>query len=291
MALSLSRLALLAGASLALAACGEGAEASSSLSEADKVISPDRAAVDYYVRPNMLARARTGSEPVPVVVLIEKDPWASVIGADSPQLALYDDGLLIYRADDQFRQERLDAAAQAELLDLVAKIDGPRDAGAYELSLSTDQTDTVLLLYRDEPVVVSAYGSLEDPVQVALLPEQLRAAFAGLHAYSRPHAEPWLPEFIEVMIWPYDYAPEASIHWPDDWPGLDDERTAARGSSYSLFLPSARLEELRAFLQTRNARGAVELGGKKWAMSYRYPFPMEQLWMPYNPDEERAAAR
>jgi hypothetical protein len=82
------------------------------------------------------------------------------------------------------------------------------------------------------------------------------------------------------MIWPYDYAPEPSIAWPKRWPGLDAPTTLKRAESFSLFVPSAEFESLHAFLAGRQEKGAVEIGGKKWAASLRLPFPHEDLWMP-----------
>jgi hypothetical protein len=29
---------------------------------------------------------------------------------------------------------------------------------------------------------------------------------------------------VEVMLWDYSYAPDASIHWPKDWPALNSDR-------------------------------------------------------------------
>ena len=81
------------------------------------------------------------------------------------------------------------------------------------------------------------------------------------------------------MIWPYEYAPEASIVWPKNWPGLHDVSTVKRGDSYSIFVPSADYAAVRHFLDTEKEKGAVEIGGKKWAVSIRMPFPGERSWM------------
>lgn len=52
-----------------------------------------------------------------------------------------------------------------------------------------------------------------------------------------------------------------------------------RGDSYSLFIPIREKDTLLAFLESRKPRGAVEIGGKKWAMSLRTPLPGEARWM------------
>jgi hypothetical protein len=80
------------------------------------------------------------------------------------------------------------------------------------------------------------------------------------------------------MIWAYDYAPDVSIHWPKDWPGIDSPSTLKRRDAYSIFLPGAEIPRLRDFLKTQKEKGAVEIGGKKWAVSVRNAFPSEPTW-------------
>ena len=81
------------------------------------------------------------------------------------------------------------------------------------------------------------------------------------------------------MIWPYEYAPDASVDWPADWPGLNSEHAVRSGDGYSIFVPAAERDRLIAFLGTRRERGAVRIGGRKWSASLRFPFPMERMWM------------
>jgi hypothetical protein len=80
------------------------------------------------------------------------------------------------------------------------------------------------------------------------------------------------------MIWPYEYAPDVSITWPKNWPGLDSKRAIKRGDSYSIFLDGIMFPELQKFLKTRKEKGAVKIGDKKWAVSFRYVFPSEPMW-------------
>ena len=83
---------------------------------------------------------------------------------------------------------------------------------------------------------------------------------------------------MEVIIWGYDYAPDESIYWPKDRPGLESPSTLKRRDAYSIFIPGKELPKLREFLKTRKEKGAVEIGGKKWAVSIRYTFPNEPIW-------------
>ena len=69
------------------------------------------------------------------------------------------------------------------------------------------------------------------------------------------------------MIRPYEYAPDASIYLGEKIGQRWTRSVSKRGSSYSIFLDGSALPELRKFLQTRKDKGAVEIGGKKWAVS------------------------
>jgi hypothetical protein len=215
----------------------------------------------------------------PVLVLLETDPWAMVLGAESPRFALYGNGLAIYRTADGFRQILLDRKRASDLQNSV-------NVGAlaclkehYSTSNSTDQPSEYLLFGRGGRLSkVSVYGRIHSDGEPTNLPASFVAAYDRLVKFEDSNARPWMPDFIEVMVWPYEYAPEPSIKWPSKWPGLADPTTVKRRDAFSLYVPSKDYEELRAFLQTQHEKGAVEIGGKKWAVSLRFPFPQESSW-------------
>ena len=153
---------------------------------------------------------------------------------------------------------------------------------------ATDQPSQDLLIYQGkEPVFISVYGSLKDSAVRSKLPNEVVAAYDTLKGFHHPRSRSWLPENVEVMLWPYEYAPDPSIKWPKEWPGLNDPRTIRRGDdSFSVYLPSTSLAQLRAFLKRRSDKGAVEIDGRKWSASIRFPFPQEQLWMAPHPELE-----
>jgi hypothetical protein len=203
-----------------------------------------------------------------------------VLGADSPRFALYENGLAIYRIKDGFRQILLDGQRAADLRKAV-------NVGAlaclnkhYSTAGEvTDQPSELLFFGRGGTLSsISVYGSIPASGEPTDLPLPLVTAYERLATFDDSKAKPWMPEYIEVMVWPYAYAPEPSITWPSNWPGLSDARTVKRGEGYSLYLPSKDYQDLRAFLRTERERGAVEIGGKKWAVSFRFPFPQEALW-------------
>jgi hypothetical protein len=224
------------------------------------------------------------ADAAPVVVYIETDPWAMVIGSDSPRLVLYDDGTVIYRADGGYQSVTLTPADSAAL---AAKVNlaGIKDYTDY--TDATDQPSSIIIDFRTKQAVV-AYGATSRHRKAGEPGDKLLAMITILREYQSPDAVPWEPEAIEVMIWPYEYAPEPSIIWPEAWPGLDDPATVQRGDSYSLFVPIREKEALLAFLETRKPRGAIKIGGRKWAVSLRAPLPGEARWMPSESDEPGA---
>lgn len=248
-------------------------------------ILPERNQVAFFERPHTLAAARLSDKPGPLVVLLENDPWASVMGSDSPIFALYEDGTVIQKSANGFITTRL---ANPEMNQLLGRLDLPslsRSHGRFDAADATDQPEQNLLIYRTaSPVFVSVYGSLKDKVVRAKIPLEVIDAYDMLAQFKHPKSRAWLPENIEVMIWPYEYAPEPSLKWPKEWPGLSDAKTVRRGKdSFSIFMPSTKLADLRAFFKRRNERGAVEIDGQKWSASIRFPFPHEKLWMPPPP--------
>lgn len=207
----------------------------------------------------------------PVVVFTETNPWLMVIGSDVPSFALYADGTVIYRKGESYftavlpKNEVARIVASARLADEVVDI---------AISDSTDQPTTTVLLSENGKVSgVRIYGRVVGGESQGKLTQRMIETVQTLRKFDAVDARPWLPKNIEVMIWPYEYAPEASIGWPRDWPGLKDSATVQRGDSYSLYLPSGHFEELKALLARQKPRGAVKIDGHKWAVAWRLPFP------------------
>jgi hypothetical protein len=237
--------------------------------------------------------------PQPIAVLIQTDPWLMVIGSDTPMLTIYDDGQVIYlrRGEEgtplyvckQLTQEELEGTKK----ELAAFGDFSAIKAYYNLAPNiTDMPETkIYLSLNSKTMVTSVYGLMATKTQLpaytvmpgiqtpATLPDSLRNLYDYLVRLKFVGAKPWQPTYIEVMVWGYSYAPDKSIHWPKEWPRLESPDTIKRGDAYSIFLPGADIAKLRSFLNTRKEKGAVEIGGKKWAVAYRYAFPSEPVWM------------
>ena len=108
-----------------------------------------------------------------------------------------------------------------------------------------------------------------------LQPTELSAALRKILEYDNTHSSVWLPEYIEVFIWPFEYAKGEPADWPKQWPGTTDPKTVKRGDAYSLFIPGSQNKELQKFIASLKPTQAVRIDNKKWAVSARFLFPHE----------------
>lgn len=231
--------------------------------------------------------------PAPVLVLMTNDPWAQVIGSDTPRLVAYDDGTVIYQRERNkipgLWVAHLSPSGLTKLVDIARPLLRlPGLQRHYDLAPGvTDQpTTTLLVVEKDVTKVVGVYGltaqgrSFREHIEgEEPPPPEFLKAHKSLCEYFVTDAKPWVPTYIEVMLWDYDYAPDASLIWPSKWPKLDSPRVRKRGDSFSVYLDGTELQPLRDFVATRKEKGAVEVSGRKFAIDYRYTFPSEQVWM------------
>jgi hypothetical protein len=226
--------------------------------------------------------------PKPLFVQIEYNPWAMVIGADTPTFALYDDATVIYWRKEARASKYMSAKlTDAEMSQVLEKIK-PQEFASLEKRYEpargiTDQPVILMVLRKEDGSYkgVYVYGSIKranDGTYAKGVPSLLADIFEFVSSYDNAKATEWLPDYIEVMVWPYEYAPDKDLIWPKGWPDLSDPRTVKRGDGYSIYLGKALFEELRSFLAKRRERQAVRISGKKWAVDVRLPFPDEQIW-------------
>lgn len=216
----------------------------------------------------------------PIVVLLAADPWADVIGSDSPRLALYDDGMIIFRTSTGYRSARLSPQETATFQTDAGIGALACERGNYSLTNAYDQPMNYFFVGRGGDLArIGVYGRIEAPAAKTSVPDAVRSAYNALRHYDRRDASQWLPEKIEVMLSPYERASEPSIVWPSKWPTTRSEGTLKRGDSFSVYVSAGDYDELVAFLKTRTMRGAVEMDGKKWAANIRLPFPEEGQWL------------
>ncbi|UCC45694.1 MAG: hypothetical protein JSU65_07175, partial [Candidatus Zixiibacteriota bacterium] len=184
--------------------------------------------------------------PEPAAVLIQTDPWRAAPGSGL-MVAIYNDGQVILRKEkDQeymFLHSQLRPGA---LTDVKKKLHTFGDYSElehrYDLApFVTDQPTIYIYLSLDDTTfVTSVYGlRVSDTGLQAFtgfsfdqkpdeLPRTIRELLGYLTSLDFADANPWVPPFVEIMIWDYGYAPYESVQWPVDWPSLSSPYTLRR---------------------------------------------------------------
>lgn len=246
------------------------------------MLSVSLAATNHFSLTQDVERQSHRSGFQPVVMLTEFNPWAMVIGSDSPTFVLYENGTVIYLKDGRYVSARL-SQAEVEVFVRGLALDAlSRLQDKYIIIHATDQPTTVLLVRPDDRNYkkISVYGSIQslkaEPAERLPLPDELTHALRQVLNYDNANSSAWMPEYIEVMIWPFEYAKGKAADWPTKWPGIADSKTVRRRDTYSIFIPASQNEEIREFISHLKPTQAVRIDNKKWAISTRFPFPHEQ---------------
>lgn len=210
------------------------------------------------------------------LILYKRDPWLMVIGSDSPVFAHYTNGLTIFLAGQTYKSVELDEKENKKLMNRFSRFGKIR--AEYSLSDWSDQpTNELYFSTNGKMNKIWIYGDLKkESDNKGTLPKELLNSLQYLDTYSHKDATDWVPKYLEVMIWPYEYAPDKSIVWPDSFPDLKSPWAIHRGKSgYSIYLPYSKQAQFYKFINTRKPRGAVLINGKKWSVASRTPFPHE----------------
>lgn len=229
--------------------------------------------------------------PEPLLVVIESNPWSMVLGADSPRVAIYENGDAIYVNGDgksqDYRFKRL-SSQQLEAIRQQAStvFRGTALKHQYDMRGTTDQPVAEFYFHDANGFVATDVAGLEcEPSKpnpwernVAPPPRALLDLNASLCSLNFSGSEKWSPPYAEVMMWDYNYAPGKSVPWPKTWPGLESSRTIRRGNDYSVFMDGALLPQLEAFASGIPQKSAVSIEGRKMSLSIRIPFPGEPIW-------------
>jgi hypothetical protein len=215
-------------------------------------------------------------------MLTEFNPWAMVVGSDSPTFVLYENGTVIYLKDRKYLSAKLPETEVDQFISSLRRDSLTKLADSYTISNWTDQPTNVLLIRTEDKNYkkISVYGNIrpgnaKTPCALAL-PTALSSALLQVLRYDNANSSPWMPEYIEVIVWPFEYAKGKAADWPIQWPGISDSKTLKRKNTYSLFIPESQNEELKKFIAHLKPTQAVRIDNKKWAISTRLPFPHEQ---------------
>ena len=226
----------------------------------------------------------------PHIILVERNPWAMVIGSDSPTFALYDDGFTIFY--DKKEGYKSVVLSKKEIKSFKVKKSFYKLKEYYEVIGATDQPDNIICVWnKGQRKMVDVYGFIrpgernkefEEEIQHFRnnVPTEFLSLYDKIIKFNHIKSQKWLPERIEVMFWPYEHSPEEPYIWPENWPNIETVGTKKRHKdSYSIYLNSSYYNDLLKILKERKRKQAILMNGRKWAISYRFPFPNEELWM------------
>jgi len=214
-------------------------------------------------------------------------PLVSWMDWGMPKFLLYPDGSLL--AEDLHSKSRLAIARLSgeELNDVLKKLSAT-DAfwllsPSYELTKRSDHPQHVITVRipGKSTFSVSVYGNLSPKMDDEVQPPPAFLGFiAALSSVTPERMVPWDPGYVEIIWADYGYAPDPSLPWPEEWPGLNSP-FARHGDDLIkaiLVFPSSHLKELDAFLARRRECGAILINGKKMSGHYRWPLPGEKKW-------------
>jgi len=227
----------------------------------------------------------------PVAVLVQEYTGAAVMGAETPRVAIYENGGVIYFRGDSAHNQG--AYFYAELgfpalstvisqLKTVTDLKGLKSS--YSVTNGTDQGRALFYLRADNAeVVTSVYGLRPQDkdtkeLPAGRIPNELRQLYHYLVTADFTESRPWRPAYVEAMIWPLDDAFDGLIHWPKTWPDLNSDRAIKRKNGFSIFLDGSMRDDLKNFLAGEKEKGAVEIDGRKWTVASRPVFPSEPVW-------------
>ena len=229
--------------------------------------------------------------PQPLLVAIETDPWAMVLGSDSPRVAIYENGDVIFlRGSGAGQAYYFTRLAPNELNGLLLQaktaLVGQGLKHRYDLGSATDMPMAKFYFHDSgTSVATEVYGldclppnRFQRKSGSGMPPQSLLDLNKSLCSLDFANSKKWVPRYVEVMMWDYGYAPGPSAFWPKDWPGLNSPRTIKRGDAYSIFLDGTMLPKLQSFLRGIGQKSATVIDRRKMAVSYRYPFPSEPIW-------------
>lgn len=227
------------------------------------------------------AAAAAGVEPKVVMEI----KGGMLRGPDAPVFALYNDGLVIFRAPEGkpppsgFRAARLSRDRYQALVGAIAPDEMLALADSYDAISGTDPLAYVIHAWiSGRRKTVSVSGHLWDAASRAKAPPAFLRAHDAIGAFAAPGAPPWVPATIEIALGRNDHAPGEAVRWPQGWPA-PEKAPADRDGIRRLSLPGTQFDLVRKLFGAEYQRGAmVQIGKSRWYAQYRLPFPSESMW-------------
>ena len=235
---------------------------------------------------------RTDGGSAVQLALLQYSYWEG--GFDRPLFVAYSDGTIIFPTHhvgsipDRYAAVRLTRGGVDSVLSHLGD-----DRALFGLDSlydyaprASDQHSFYLLLPEDSGMklidVRAGVDKFDNPT--AEVPAPFRRLYSNLMSFSPSHATSWTPESVEVLVWPYEYAPDNQpLAWPSQWPGFESPRWHRRanpvvGEDRTIRLPYSDVKTLDSLLSRQRRTQAIGIGGHKWTLNYRWIFPFEDDW-------------
>ncbi len=193
-----------------------------------------------------------------------------IISADTPRVAMYENGVVIFRKvvnkRGVYHRVVLDDKAMEPFRSRVRAVLALKKLKPYlDMALRVSYMPEAKFYLRDgsREVVIDVYGLMANGTELPsftvaanrdksdAVPPQLLELHKVFWAFDDTRSVQWTPPIIEVMFWEYSYAPDPSMKWPDKWPSLTSERSKKRGDDYFIFFDRKTLSNLQGFLATK----------------------------------------
>jgi len=247
------------------------------------------------------AEAYAKGEPGVLAKMTEGVGFGGMRNSGLPTVILYSDGTVLFVKPLNKKDEIYEGKLSPEEFESVKKALGPTDdfrslKKSYNLWPNVFDLPNVEITLTDgkKRKSVDVYGWSGDgktfdgphatgPKPSKKKPDTLPAEFERLYKLLNrlepKNSKPWVPKYLEVHIWPFEYSAEEPIPWPDGWPTQKDRLAFADGDDgYTLILTADKLPMLKEIGDRTGATRAVLIDNKKWAIMYRPVVPGLDMW-------------
>ncbi len=261
---------------LALTSCSQSCERKPSASKVPVASASSVAVEAGPLVPPLVVEPKVAPPRRPKIALYERNPWASVIGAEIPRVVVYADGTAISKRDAGLVEGRVSDAGA-----LASKLAGELLPLSEQESIfgATDQPTTAILVETAEGWIRrSVYGMAVDcrPVSRAKAPAKgFESSCVALRDLKLTGERAYEPDQLEVMLWGYEHSPATPKPWPSTLPA-PPKVTPPKSGTLKHIIPGRYQGELKAFLKSLAPKQAVAFNGYKWSVSFRVALPADE---------------
>jgi hypothetical protein len=222
---------------------------------------------------------------MPLVSVEESNPWT---GDGGSILALYADGTLIYwLPHERGGQYRIAQLSDAETSEFFKRVDTDAlplmDLKSYappflrqSYPIALDAATCTIHVRRPDRTqrYLSFFGSLHGAARGTTKGQspEIISVLNFLASYEHPNATEWVPENVEITLWPAMKTEQPTIAWPVELPGLAAAQFNKEDGSYTLLLTREQYAQLRPILDAKIGQN-FRIGEKLWRVYVYFPFP------------------